>query len=97
LKVADCTVAILFTDAGSDEMPAAVHVQAMSMSMFKCIIITETKGMHVILFGMWNRTFDPYLAAMQRILLPAMHVRVHFLAGNAKCTIPHATMCKRSS
>jgi hypothetical protein len=46
---------------------------------------------------MRNRTFDPYLAAMRRIIIPVMHVRVHFIAGNPKCTIPYATMCTRSS
>jgi hypothetical protein len=36
---------------------------------------TETKTLHLVLFGMQNRTFCPYLAAIHRILIPAMHAR----------------------
>jgi hypothetical protein len=34
--------------------------------------ITETHRMHVVLFGMQNGTFGPYLAAINRVLVSVM-------------------------
>jgi hypothetical protein len=36
--------------------------------------IAETNRMHLVLFGMQNRTFGPYLAANNRILISVMRV-----------------------
>jgi hypothetical protein len=35
--------------------------------------ITEANRIHLVLFGMQNRTCGPYLAANNRILISAMH------------------------
>jgi hypothetical protein len=35
-------------------------------------VITETNRMHLVLFGMQNRTFGPYLAAINRTLISVM-------------------------
>jgi hypothetical protein len=36
------------------------------------VLTTETNRMHVVLFGMQNRTFNPCLADINRILILAM-------------------------
>jgi hypothetical protein len=42
--------------------------------------ITETSRIHLVLFGRQNRTFGPYVAAIQRILISVMMVGKRFPA-----------------
>jgi hypothetical protein len=41
-------------------------------SRFPGLVIIETSRMHLVLFGMQNRTLGPYLAAIDRILISVM-------------------------
>jgi hypothetical protein len=47
--------------------------------------IPETNRVHLALFGMQNRTFDPYLAANNRILISLMS---HVLLAGLNCSAP---------
>jgi hypothetical protein len=47
--------------------------------------ITESNRIHVVLFGMQNSTFGPYLAAKHRILIPVMEARVDVGYPNINC------------
>jgi hypothetical protein len=48
------------------------HKEAARITVLPTPPITETTRIHLVLFGMQNRTFGPYLAAIERILVSAM-------------------------